>query len=273
MAARPEILWIAPANQEMNVLVTGGTGTLGREVVIQLRQAGHRARILSRNPRGHVDTVQGDLATGAGLQKAVGGMDAIIHAASATTDVLRGNAVDVKGTRRLLNVAREAGVKHIVFVSIVGIDRVNYTYYKTKLAAEAIVREGKVSWSILRATQFHSFMEFTLGLFSKLPGLATVPLEWQFQPVDARDVARRLVEVVSQEPGGRLPDFGGPEVRDFKSIAESWLKAHRLNKRLVNLWLPFKFSRQVADGLLLCPDQKSGTITFEQYLDLKYGAK
>jgi hypothetical protein len=67
-----------------------------------------------------------------------------------------------------------------------------------------------------------------------------------------------------------LPDFGGPEVRDFKSIAESWLRARKLNKRLVNLWLPFKASRQVAEGRLTCPDHKDGAITFEQYLDRRY---
>jgi hypothetical protein len=67
-----------------------------------------------------------------------------------------------------------------------------------------------------------------------------------------------------------LPDFGGPEVRDFKSVAESWLKARKSNKRLINLPLPFKFSRQVAEGHLLCPDHKDGKITFEQYLEVKY---
>ena len=66
----------------MNVLVTGGTGTLGRHVVMALRQSGHRARILSREPRGLVDAVQGDLRTGEGLEKAVAGMDAIVHAAT-----------------------------------------------------------------------------------------------------------------------------------------------------------------------------------------------
>jgi uncharacterized protein YbjT (DUF2867 family) len=177
----------------------------------------------------------------------------------------------VHGTRRLLNVGRDAGVKHIVFVSIVGIDGVSYPYYKTKLAAEAIVREGIVPWSILRATQFHEFMELTLGIFSKVPGLTAVPFRWQFQPVDPSEVASRLLDVVRQEPGGMLPDFGGPEVRDFKSIAESWIKARRLRKRLVNLWLPFKASRQVAEGRLLCPDHKGGTITFERYLAGKYG--
>ena len=147
---------------------------------------------------------------------------------------------------------------------------VAYPYYKTKLAAEAVVRENIVPWSILRATQFHTLMETFLNGLTMLPGLATVPYKWQFQPVDTRDVARRLVDIVTNEAAGMLPNFGGPEVRDFKSIAASWLKVRRLDKRPVNLWLPLKFSRAFAEGKLLCPDHIDGTVTFEQYLYRKY---
>lgn len=254
----------------MNVLVTGGTGTLGRHVVMLLRQSGHRARILSRQPRGHVDAVQGDLKTGAGLATAVSGMEVIVHAASATREPLSGRAVDVRGTRRLLAVAKEARVGHVVFVSIVGIDRVRYPYYAIKLAAEKVVREDLVPWSILRATQFHDFMEVTLNAFSRFPGVTAIPFEWRFQPVDARDVARRVVDIALEQPSGMQPDFGGPEVRDLKSIARSWLTARRSRRRLVNLRLPLKGSRQVADGGLLCPDHMDGTLTFDQYLAEKY---
>jgi uncharacterized protein YbjT (DUF2867 family) len=256
----------------MNVLVTGGTGTLGRHVVRLLRDSGHRARILSRNPRGHVDAVQGDLITGAGLAKAVAGMDAVIHAATASAQVTKLRTTDVVGTRRLLALAREAGVKHIVYPSIVGMDGVTFPYYRYKLKAEAIVEENIVPWSIVRATQFHSLMEYFLGAFSKLPFVAPVPFKWQFQPVDPSEVAARIIEIVRQDPAGRLPDFGGPEVRDFKSIAQSWLSAHKLNKRLVNLQLPFKFSRQFAEGRLLCPEHRDGKITFEQYLQEKHAS-
>jgi len=254
----------------MNVLVTGGTGTLGRHVVRLLRSTGHRARILSRHPRGHVDAVQGDLVSGAGLIKALSGMDAIIHAASATTQPTRLRATDVVGTRRLLAMGREERVRHVVFISVVGIEGVAYPHYRAKLAAEAVVEENIIPWSILRATQFHSLMETFLGVFSKPPMVAMVPFAWQFQPVHPAEVAAKLVEAVKQEPAGRLPDFGGPEVRDFKGIAESWLKARKLSKRLINLPLPLKFSRQVAEGRLLCPDHKDGKITFEQYLAERY---
>lgn len=214
--------------------------------------------------------MQGDLATGAGLAKAVAGMDAIIHAASATVEPFQWRAVDVVGTRRLLALARDANIRHLVYVSIVGIDSVAYPYYATKRAAEVVVRENIVPWSILRATQFHQLMEIFLGAFSRIPRVSAVPFDWKFQPVDPSDVAGRLAQVVLGEPAGTLPDFGGPEVRDFGSIARSWLAARRLNKRLVNLPIPIKFSRQFAKGLLLCPDHRDGKITFEQYLAEKY---
>jgi uncharacterized protein YbjT (DUF2867 family) len=148
---------------------------------------------------------------------------------------------------------------------------VAYPYYRQKLAAERIVRADTVPWSILRATQFHTLMDFFLSIFARPPLYATVPFDWKFQPVDTRDVAVRLVEVVTAKPGGMLPDFGGPEVRRFKSLADSWVEARRIRKRLVNLPLPFKFSRQFAQGRLLTPEHKDGTITFEQYLARKYG--
>ena len=260
----------------MNVLVTGGTGALGREVVTQLRDSGHSARILSRKPAGsHVsqldaDWVQGDLATGAGLEIAVRGIDAVVHAGSASADLRNANATDVVGTRRLLAMAREARVPHMVYVSIVGMEGIPHPYFKHKLAAEAVVRENIVPWSILRATQFHTLMEIFLGTFSTLPRLAIVPFKWQFQPVDTRDVAARLIAVATGPPSGMLPEYGGPEVRDFKSIAQAWLAARKSRKRLVNLWLPFKFNRLIAQGQLTCPDHKVGTITFEQYLTNKY---
>lgn len=253
----------------MNVLVTGGTGTLGRHVVSRLRQSGHRATILTRRPRGHVDAVPGDLTTGEGLERATSGIDSVIHAATTARESLSG-APDVKGTRRLIEAARKVGVKHLVYVSIVGIDGVAYPYYRTKLACEALVRDGGVPWSILRATQFHELMEVFLTRFSRIPRLLAAPLGWQFQPVDSDEVARRLVGTLLAGPAAMLPDFGGPEILRFDAIARAWLLARKDARKLVNLPLPFAFSRQFADGRLLCPDHRDGTMTFEQYLAERY---
>jgi len=255
---------------EVKVLVTGGTGTLGRHVVQRLRQSGHHVRILSRKQHAEVNTVLGDLKTGTGLEVAVAGCHAIIHAATGFRQSLSSRATDVDGTRRLLEVARREDIKHLVYVSIVGIEGVDFPYYRTKVAAEALVREGNIPWTILRATQFHDLMEVYLGAFTLLPGLAFIPFDWQFQPVDASEVAQRLAAVVLAQPSGTHEDFGGPQVRDFKSIAQAWLSARKLKRRMANLRLPFKFSRQFAEGGLLAGGHRQGTITFERWLAQKY---
>ena len=252
----------------MNVLVTGGTGILGRHVVQRLRQRGHRARIFSREPRGHVDAVQGNLKTGANLERALAGMDAIVHAATEARQSLRSRG-DIKGTRNLVKVAQQKGIKHLVYISIVGIDEVAYPYYRTKLAVEQIVKQGAIPWSILRATQFHDLMEIRLRGASRVPGITAIPFDWKYQPVDAKEVAARLVEVVLSDPRGMLEDFGGPEVRDFKSIAQAWLIARKERRRLINLPMPFKFSKQFADGRLTT-EHRSGRVDFDTYLAETY---
>lgn len=252
----------------MNVLVTGGTGVLGRHVVAKLRQQGHRARIFSREPRGHVDAVQGDMKTGAGLDRAVDDIDAVVHAATEARHSLRSRG-DIGGTRNLIDAARRANIKHLVYISIVGIDDVPCPYYRTKVAVEEIVKHGEIPWSILRATQFHDLMETLLHGFSRIPGITAIPFAWKYQPVDAREVAARLVEVVLGDPQGMLDDFGGPQVRDFKSIAEQWLTARKEQRRLVNLPMPFKFSKQFSDGRLTT-EHKSGEVDFGQYLAETY---
>lgn len=255
----------------MNVLVTGGTGSLGREVVVALRSEGHRARVLSRHPGTGADWAQCDLATGAGLDRALADMEVVVHAASAASQPWRLRATDVEGTRRLIEAAARARVRHLVYISIVGIDDVKYAYYRRKVEAERIVREGAIPWSILRATQFHTLIDTFLRGFSRVPRLTMAPLDWQFQPCDAKEVAARLTAIALDSPAGRVPDFGGPEVRTLKSLAESWLKARKEQRRLLDLAMPFAFSRQFAAGKLLAPEHMDGKVTFEHYLVRKYG--
>ncbi|MCP3804017.1 NAD(P)H-binding protein [Allokutzneria sp. A3M-2-11 16] len=236
-----------------SILVTGGTGTLGRAVVAHLRETGHRPRVMSRRPGpGHVVA---DLVTGSGVDAALDGVDTVINCAT----TLRGKR-DVTATKTLVDAVRRAGCRHLVHVSIVGVDRIRFGYYNGKLASEEVVRA--VPHTILRATQFHDLLRRVFSGLAKLP-LVLVP-DLRFQPVDVRDVAARLVELALGDPIGRAPDFGGPEVREAADLARSYLAGRR--RRIVPIRLPGKAFRAYRAGFNLTPEHADGRITFEEYL-------
>src|SRR5258708_11534994 len=142
-----------------HILVTGGAGGLGRLVVTQLSAAGYTVRGMSRRAspgddwRG-AEWQQADLETGAGLAQAVQGIDVVVHAATGGNNHTW--QIDVEGTRRLLDAARGARVSHVVYISIVGIDKVPYAVGKAKLAAEDLIQQSGFPWSILRPPHFYS---------------------------------------------------------------------------------------------------------------------
>jgi uncharacterized protein YbjT (DUF2867 family) len=219
----------------MNVLVTGGTGTLGREVVRAVNGAGHRAVTMSRKPApdGGVAPrwATADIVSGEGLAAAVADMDVIVHAAS---DPRGDPAADEDGTRRLAVAARAARVSHLIFVSIVGIDRIPLPYYERKLAAERALAASGQPYSILRATQFHPFIDF---LFAKaaayMPLAMPLPAGYHVQSVGLEDVADRLLRAIDEGPGGMLPDFGGPERMTARDAARAWQEARGVRKPIV----------------------------------------
>lgn len=219
------------------VLVTGGTGDLGTPTVRRLRSNGHTVRILSRRPG--PDRLVGDLIRGTGLAPAVEGADVVLHLATNARK-------DLPGTRHLLDAARAAGVRHLVYISIVGIERVPYSYYRDKLANEAAIAESGVPFTILRATQFHSFPVRLLEAQRRLP--VRFALDVPIQPIDADEVAKRLVELAEGAPAGRVDDLGGPEILQFPDLAELWRRAVGERRRIRSLRLPGAAFRAFRDG-------------------------
>ncbi len=244
------------------VLVTGRTGVLGRRVVERLGSAGIEARVLSRS--GRSGTVKGDLLTGEGLARAVRGVDTVLHCASSSLRKTR--RTDVGGTGRLLDAAERAGVSHLVYISIVGIDRVqSYPYYRAKLDAERIVEGSPVPHTILRATQFYDLVFGAMRALDKLP-VMLVPRGLVGQPIDAGEVAGRMVELAFDGPAGRAPDVGGPGVWTMAEAARGYLCATGRKRKLLEVPLPGKTARAFRSGALTCPQNAYGRITWEEFL-------
>jgi len=242
----------------MRVLVTGGTGTLGRPAARRLLEQGHEVRVLSRQPSpalpGGASAVRGDLSTGAGVAEAVERTDAVLHAASNTGLGLgRG---DVAATECLLDAARSARVAHLLYVSIVGVDRIPLAYYRRKLACEQLVAASGIGHTILRATQFHELLSAALLAVERWP-LVPLPVTWRFQPVAAEEAAARAVDLLLSGPHGRAPDFGGPEVTTLGDMARVWQLRRGRPRRVVRIALPGRVARGFRLGLNTCPASAS----------------
>jgi uncharacterized protein YbjT (DUF2867 family) len=244
----------------MDIAIIGGTGMLGGPVVAELARRGHTTRSLSRSSAAHPV----DLETGAGLDAALQGVDVVVNAVNGEPSK-KGRDVLVDGTRRLLEAEVAAGVGHHVEISIVGADRVPMTYYTLKAEQEALVQDGPVPWTIVRATQFH---EFVASVFRSaaarrvLPG-GGVPV----QPVAAVEAARAIADVAERGPQRRTVNVVGPRVEDLGVLSAAWRGAH--GRRAVRIPVPAvtRLTKALRAGVLTTetPDIR-GTTTFTTWL-------
>ena len=252
------------------ILVTGGTGTLGRQVVPLLRDAGCDVRVLSRRARDAADGieyVQGDLVKDEGIGAAVDGAGTIVHCAGS-------NKGDDEATRNLVRAAARAGKPHLVYISVVGadripvvtgVDRMMFGYFAAKLSAERIVADSALPWTTLRAAQFHDLILTVAQAMAKLP-VIPVPRGARFQPVDSGEVAARLVELALGTPAGLVPDMAGPRVYPLADLLRGYLRAAGKHRLMVPVGLPGKAARAVRDGANLAPDRAVGHRTWEDSL-------
>jgi uncharacterized protein YbjT (DUF2867 family) len=260
-----------------SILVTGGTGTLGRLVVSGLLSAGRDVRVLSRcNREGGegikeswegVEFMRGDLATGEGIEAAVEGTEIIVHCAGSATG-------DEDKARHLLRAASRATPRHLLYISVVGadtiplasaIDRAMFGYFGSKLAAERAVADSGLPWTTLRATQFHDLILMTAQQMARLP-LIPVPAGFHFQPIDAGEVAARLVELALGTPSGLVDDMAGPRVYEMAELLRGYLRASHHHRPIIPVWLPGKAARAFRAGANLNPDRAVGHRTWEEFL-------
>jgi len=252
------------------ILVTGGTGTLGRHVVPRLRDAGCTVRVLSRHAHDAADGIEyvtGDLLKNEGIQAAADGAEIIVHCAGS-------NKGDEDKARNLVRAAARAGTRHLAYISVVGADRIPvvsgadramFGYFASKLAAERVVAESGVPWTTLRATQFHDLILLVAQQMVKLP-VIPVPAGFRFQPVDTGEVADRLVELALGAPAGLAPDLAGPRAYTVPGLLHPYLRARGKRRPMVPVPIPGKAAHAVRDGANLAPERAVGHRTWEDFL-------
>jgi len=233
-----------------SILITGGTGTLGRDLVPLLPGSLTLSRTAGTGRR------VADLLTGDGLDAALSGIDTVVHLADGKNQA----AV----AQNLVDAAARAGVAHLVFISIVGIDRIPLGYYRAKLAAEQAVTAGSVPSTVLRTTQFH---QLAAGLYDAQrisPVILTPKLS--IQPIDTRVVAARLAELAIGAPAGRVADMGGPEILTGEQLTGLMKGARGWRRPSIRFSLPGSTWAAYAAGHHLAPDALSGGRTFSEFL-------
>jgi uncharacterized protein YbjT (DUF2867 family) len=251
----------------MKIAVPGGTGRVGSHVVDLLRAAGHEAVPISRS-------TGVDVVTGEGLAEALAGVEAIIDAATPPTpDEQAAKEFFTTAARNLQATGSEAGVKRIVVVSIIGTDRFATGYNAAKVVQEQAILEGPIPARVLRAAQFHEFVEQlvewgTQGEVSYVPRMQT-------QLVAARTVAEELVALATDPSAvpGPIAEIAGPRAETLVEMAKL-LVTHNGGSPLEIVPSDFPGDPEglYAKGALLPgPEAKLAGPTFEEWLDASSG--
>ncbi|MEU7138047.1 NAD(P)H-binding protein [Nocardia sp. NPDC046473] len=249
------------------ILVTGGTGTLGQHVVPLLVDAGSKVRLLSRNAHesaAGIEYVTGDLLKGEGVATAVAGAEVVLHLAG-------GPKGDEVATAHLVDAAARAGVRHLVYISVVAAEAIPLGYFKAKAAAERIVAESGMPFTTLRAAQFHDLVLKGVRGLAKLP-VVPIPGGVRLQPVDSREVAARLVELTLDEPAGQVPDLTGPTVYGLAELVRGYLRASGKRRPLLPVRLPGKAGKAYRAGAnMTFNGTQLGQRTWEEFLAEQFG--
>jgi uncharacterized protein YbjT (DUF2867 family) len=241
----------------MKIAVAGGTGVAGRWTVEALRADGHEAIVIARS-------AGADLVTGDGLESALAGVDAVIDSTNVASSGRRASSEFFEATARtLMRTAAAACVRHIVALSIIGIDRVPYGYYQGKLRQEQVLEESPVPVSILRAAQFH---EFPGQYLAKMPGPAVIVPRWRAQPVAAREVGAALARIAAGDPVA-MSELAGPREETMADMIRQVVRARGDRRLVVSVRVPGAAGKAMAAGGGL-PDRPGlrGTQTFADWV-------
>jgi uncharacterized protein YbjT (DUF2867 family) len=202
----------------MKVVVVGGTGRLGSQVVAELQRRGHDA--VAAAPSTGFDTI-----SGAGVAEGLTGAQVVVDVANAPsfedTAVLQ---FFQTSTGTLLAAERKTGIRHHVVLSIIGSDREpDSGYLRAKVAQEQLVANGGVPYTIIRATQFFEFLG-AIADSNTTDGTVRLPSA-HLQPIAASDLAVAVADVVEGSPTNAIVEVAGPEAIGLDELVRRVLSA------------------------------------------------
>jgi NADH dehydrogenase len=243
------------SSEPMTVAVVGATGFVGTSVVPQLAGAGYRVVAISRNgdrrpewPNG-VAARSADVATGRGLDAAFDGVDVAVHLVAIPRQT-RGRSfeqVNVRGTERVVEAARRAGVRRIVHLSVLGVtEDPKLAYLSSKWRGEQAVRDSGLEWVVLRPSLlfgpgdgFFNLVKVTLKWWS--PGIVAIPGrgDARFQPLAVDDLATAVERSVTDpERAGAVYEIGGPEHVTYREIVEEVMAVTGMRRLRLGMPIP-----------------------------------
>jgi uncharacterized protein YbjT (DUF2867 family) len=245
----------------MKIVVIGGTGLIGKKVVMNLRQRGQE--VVAASPSSGVNTV-----TGEGLARALAGASVVVDVANAPS--WEDNAVlaffETSG-RNLLAAEPAAGVGHHVALSVVGTERLLASgYFRGKMAQERLIKASPIPYTIVRATQF---FEFVRGIADSATDGETIRLpSVLMQPVASDDVAATLADIAVKEPLNRTVELAGPEAIRMDELVRHFLSANHDKRKVTTDVQALYYGIKVNDQSLTPGDHpRIGPTRFGDWLD------
>ncbi len=245
----------------MKIVVIGGSGLIGTKVVNLLRQNGHQ--VIAASPATGINTI-----TGEGLAEALSNTDVVIDLANspsfedkAVMDFFRTSG------HNLLTAEVNAGVKHHIALSIVGVDIMqNIGYMRAKKVQEDLIRQSGVPYTIIRSTQF---FEFLGGIANQATDGNEVHLsDVKFQPIAADDVAGFVAKYAQASPLNGRVEIAGPERFEMFDIAAKYLQHLKDPRKVVSNGKPAYYGGEIPHTALVPAGQAElGAINFEKWWD------
>jgi uncharacterized protein YbjT (DUF2867 family) len=244
----------------MKIVIIGGSGLIGSNIVNRLRLNGHK--IVAASPGTGVNTI-----TGQGLVEALAGAQVVVDVANSPSFEDRAvlEFFETSG-RNLLAAEADAGVEHHVALSIVGADRLPENgYFRAKVAQEDLIKASKIPYTILRSTQFFEFIE---GIINSGDDGGTIRLSPALmQPIAADDVSAMLADLADGAPVNGIVEVGGPDRFPLDELARKFLAARNDKRQVIADVHARYFGSELNDRSLVANDNaRIGSTRFQSWL-------